>query len=101
MRTAVTIPDDVLAAARQRAEGTGHTTGEALADLERLEAGQAPGDSWNGVKLLPRRPGQPSRQAMRRRVGMAVPHSAVPGTLDARLVTNAVIRGVDHLQVIP
>jgi hypothetical protein len=61
MRTAVTIPDDVLAAARQRAEGIGHTIGEALADLEWLEAGQAPGDSWNGVKLLTRRPGRSCR----------------------------------------
>jgi hypothetical protein len=35
------------------------------------------------------------------RVGMAVPDGAVPGTLDTPLVTNAVIRGDDHLQVIP
>lgn len=49
MRTPLTIPDDVLAAARQRAEDTGQTIGEALADLARLgleqiEASQAPSD---------------------------------------------------------
>lgn len=64
MRTTLTIPDDVLAAARQRAEETGQTIGEALADLARLglehiEADQAPSEFWKGVKLLPRRPGQP------------------------------------------
>lgn len=63
MRTTLTIPDDVLAAARQRAEDTGQTLGDALADLarlglERLEDGQAPSEFWRGVKLLPRRPGQ-------------------------------------------
>lgn len=63
MRTTLTIPDDVLSSARQRAEDTGQTIGEALADLARLgleqiEASQEPSDFWKGVKLLPRRPGQ-------------------------------------------
>lgn len=62
MRTTLTIPDDVLAAARQRAEDTGQTIGDALADLarlglERLEDSQGLSDFWRGVKLLPRRPG--------------------------------------------
>ena len=64
MRTTLTIPDDVLAVARQRAEETGQTVGEALAELarlgiEHLEDNEAPSEFWRGVKLLPRRPGQP------------------------------------------
>lgn len=61
MRTTLTIPDDVLLAARQRAEARGITIGEAIGELARrgLEAECEPSDFWKGVKLLPKRPGRP------------------------------------------
>lgn len=66
MRTTLTIPDDVLAAARQRAEERGITIGDALGELVRrgLEQTAAEDDEdddnfWKGVKFLPRRPGEP------------------------------------------
>jgi hypothetical protein len=63
MRITLTIPDDVLAAARQRAEATGQTIGEALGDLARrgLEielSEEEDNDFWKGVKFLPARPGE-------------------------------------------
>jgi hypothetical protein len=66
MRTTLTIPDDVLAAARQRAEEQGITIGDAIGELARrgLEQVIAEEDDdndvfWKGVKFLPRRPGEP------------------------------------------
>jgi transposase len=61
MRTTITIPDDVLLAAKQRAQARGQTVGEALADLARrgIEAEDAPGEFWKGVKLFPKRPDEP------------------------------------------
>jgi hypothetical protein len=63
MRTTLTIPDDVLAAARQRAQARGQTVGEALADMARRglenELDECEDDFWQGVKLFPHRPGEP------------------------------------------
>jgi hypothetical protein len=64
MRTTLTIPDDVLAAARQRAEAKGISIGEALGELARrgleTEMGECmDNDFWKGVKFLPHRPGYP------------------------------------------
>jgi hypothetical protein len=64
MRTTLTIPDDVMAAARQRAEATGQTIGEALGELARRGlqtelAEEQESDFWRGVKFLPARPGEP------------------------------------------
>jgi len=60
------IPDDVLAAARQRAEEYGITIGAALGELARrgleqvtAEENKDDDDFWKGVKFLPRRPGEP------------------------------------------
>jgi hypothetical protein len=64
MRTTLTIPDDVLAAARQRAEADGISIGEALGELARRgleiemeESGT--NDFWKGVKFFPHRPDDP------------------------------------------
>lgn len=62
MRTTLTIQDDILAAARQRAEFLGISIGEALSELARrgLEkelAEEEDNDFWKGVKFLPARPG--------------------------------------------
>lgn len=66
MRTTLTIPDDVLLAARQRAEEHGITIGEALGELARRGLDQVTVEEdddddgfWKGVKFLPRRPGEP------------------------------------------
>lgn len=66
MRTTLTIPDDVLAAARQRAEAHGITIGEALGELARRGLEQVTAeedddndDFWKGVKFFPHRPGDP------------------------------------------
>ena len=66
MRTTLTIPDDVLLAARQRAVERGITIGDALGELARLgldqivtEEEEDDDDFWKGVKFLPRRPGEP------------------------------------------
>lgn len=59
MRLTLTIPDDVLAAARQRAEARGTTLGEALAELARrgieAETEEDQDEFWKGVELLPHR----------------------------------------------
>jgi hypothetical protein len=59
MRTTLTIDDDVLLAARQRAAKTGESIGQAVSALARL--GLAPANSErktrNGITLLPVRPG--------------------------------------------
>jgi len=63
MRTTLTIPDDVLLAARQRAEARGITIGEALGELARrgldFELEECQDGFWKGVKFFPRRPGEP------------------------------------------
>lgn len=63
MRTTLTIPDDVLLAARQRAEAQGITVGDALAELARrgleIELEESQDDFWKGVKFFPHRPGGP------------------------------------------
>ena len=63
MRTTLTIPDDVLAAARQRAEAHGQTLGDALADLARKglesELDSESSDFWKRVKFFPHRPDDP------------------------------------------
>jgi hypothetical protein len=51
----LTIPDDVLAAARQRAEARGTTLGEALVELARRGIEADEGDFWKGVELFPHR----------------------------------------------
>lgn len=54
MRTTVTIDDDVLLAARQLADSTGQTLGQALSALARASlTRRAAGEYRNGVKLLP------------------------------------------------
>lgn len=64
MRTTLTIPDDVLAAARQRAEEQRITIGDALGELARLgletklEVCQEDG-FWKGVKFFPHRTDDP------------------------------------------
>lgn len=63
MRTTLTIPDDVLAAARQRAEARGVTVGEALGEIARRglenELEECEDDFWKGVKFFPHRPDDP------------------------------------------
>lgn len=64
MRTTLTIPDDVLAAARQRAEAHGTTIGEALGELVRLgletELEECRDNGfWKGVKFFPHRADDP------------------------------------------
>ena len=61
MRTTVNIPSDALELARQRARERDLTLGEAIAELVRkgAEEDHAPSDFWEGVKFLPKRPGQP------------------------------------------
>ena len=66
MRTTLTIPDDVLAAARRRAEEQGISIGDAIGELARrgleqvvAEEDDDNDDFWKGVKFLPRRPGEP------------------------------------------
>ncbi|CAN5789784.1 antitoxin [soil metagenome] len=63
MRTTLTIPDDVLAAARQRAEAQGVTVGEALGEIARrgleTELEECEDGFWKSVKFFPRRPGDP------------------------------------------
>ena len=65
MRTTLKIPDDVLAAARQRAEAKGITIGEALGELARrgleIELNECGDDGfWKGVKLFPHRSDDPA-----------------------------------------
>ncbi len=64
MRTTLTIRDDILAAARERAEAYGITIGEALSDL--AERGlstelvvEEEDGFWKGVKLFPVHPDDP------------------------------------------
>ena len=58
MRTTVAIDDDVLQAARQRADSTGETLGQALSALARETLTRvATGSVRNGVTLLPRSSG--------------------------------------------
>ncbi len=63
MRTTLKIPDDVLLAARQRAEARSITIGDALAELARrgleIELEESQDDFWKGVKLFPHRPDDP------------------------------------------
>lgn len=63
MRTTLTIPDDVLEAARERAEANHSTVGEALADLARKglerETRSQPDDFWKGVKFFQHHPDDP------------------------------------------
>jgi hypothetical protein len=61
MRTTLTIRDDVLAAARQRAELYGISIGDALSDLaERGLTTELAVDEedgfWKGIKLFPHHP---------------------------------------------
>lgn len=54
MRTTVTIDDDVLLAARQLADSTGQSLGQALSSLARASLTRSTvGTYRNGVKLLP------------------------------------------------
>ncbi len=55
MRTTLTIDDDVLRAARQRAASTGETLGQAVSSLARatLVGAGAAAAVRNGVRLLP------------------------------------------------
>lgn len=54
MRTTLTIDDDVLQAARQLADSTGQTLGQALSSLARATLTQSSvGATRNGIKLLP------------------------------------------------
>ncbi len=61
MRTTVNIPTDALELARQRAKDRDLTLGEAIGELVRrgAEEDHEPSDFWEGVKFLPKRPGQP------------------------------------------
>lgn len=64
MRTTLTIRDDILAVARQRAELKDISIGEALSELaqrglERELAEEQADSFWKGVKFLPARPGEP------------------------------------------
>lgn len=61
MRTTVNIPADALELARQRAREHDLTLGEAIGELVRkgAEVDRTPSDFWEGVKFLPKRPGQP------------------------------------------
>jgi hypothetical protein len=62
MRTTLTIDDDVLRAARQRAASTGESLGQAVSALARAAlTGTAapPTATRDGVRLLPVRPGAP------------------------------------------
>lgn len=64
MRTTLTIADDVLLAARDRAARTGSTIGRVISDLARqalcgsgaAEGVLPAGEIRNGFPLLPRRP---------------------------------------------
>jgi hypothetical protein len=58
MKTTLTIPEDILPAVRQRAEATGKSLGDALADMAREGLGRRTheGEVWRGVPLLPFRP---------------------------------------------
>lgn len=63
MRTTLKIPDDVLLAARQRAEARGITIGDALAELARrgleIELEEIQDGFWKGVRLFPHLPDDP------------------------------------------
>lgn len=58
MRTTLTVDDDVLVAARQIADSTGQSLGQALSELARkgLQS-TGPRKRRNGVRLLPVREG--------------------------------------------
>lgn len=59
MRTTVSIDDDVLAAARERAAREGRTLGEVLSTLARLgltaRTTESPGAEFHGFRPLPSR----------------------------------------------
>lgn len=64
MRTTLTIRDNVMAAARERAEAYGISIGDALSDI--AERGlstpliEEEGDGfWKGIKLFPAHPNDP------------------------------------------
>lgn len=58
MRTTVSIDEDVLLAARQRADSENTSLGRALSDLARLGLSHSStGTHRNGIKLLPAAPG--------------------------------------------
>lgn len=59
MRTTLVIDDDVLAAARARAQAEGRSIGEVISDLARrgLAPAAAAPRYRNGIRLLPARPG--------------------------------------------
>ena len=58
MRTTLSVDDDVLLAARQLAEVTGQSLGQAVSALARKGIGDAePGGQRNGIELLPVRGG--------------------------------------------
>ena len=63
MRTTLTIPDDVLVAARQRAEAQGVTVGEALGEIARrgleTELEECEDGFWKGVKFFRAAPASP------------------------------------------
>lgn len=60
MRTTLTIRDDILEAARVRAEAFGITVGEALSDLAERGLATEPeveeSGFWKGVKFFPHHP---------------------------------------------
>lgn len=54
MRTTLTIDDDVLLAARQLADSTGQSLGQALSSLARASLTRSSAGAYrNGIKLLP------------------------------------------------
>lgn len=57
VRTTLTIDDDVLRAARQLADGTGQSLGEAVSALARVGLQPRPGAERGGVVLLSVRDG--------------------------------------------
>jgi len=63
MRTTLTIPDDVLLAAKQRAAARGQTIGDALGEIARRglerELEECEDGFWKGVKFFPHRPDDP------------------------------------------
>lgn len=60
MRTTLSIDDDVLVAARERAHRDKRTIGEVISELARQALNRSdrpPGDSFHGFRPLPRRGG--------------------------------------------
>jgi hypothetical protein len=63
LRTTLTIPDDVLLAARQQAKARGITIGEALGEMARRglerELNTCEDGFWKGVMFFPHHPDDP------------------------------------------